>query len=97
MTNTILALAIFIMFIFIIDMDARLKSMEKNQNKILQHLGIDKNKVTISDEDLEKVVELVKIPEKIKAIKLYREITGEGLKEAKEYVDNLAKEIHGDF
>jgi Ribosomal protein L7/L12 len=46
-------------------------------------------KPTIND----KIQNLVIYGEKIKAIKMYRQATGVGLKEAKEYIDSLCEKL----
>ena len=56
--------------------------LERKVDLILRHLGIDPNQGLD-----EKIMELVKAGQKIQAIKLYREQTGAGLKEAKDYVE----------
>jgi hypothetical protein len=53
-------------------------------DQILRHLGFDPNQIVN-----QKIMEFVKAGEKIRAIKLYREHTGVGLKEAKDYVESL--------
>ena len=58
--------------------------LERKLDLILKHLGLDPNQGLD-----EKIVELVKSGQKIQAIKLYREQTGVGLKEAKDYVEGL--------
>jgi ribosomal protein L7/L12 len=58
--------------------------LERKVDLIRSHLGIDPNQGVN-----EKIVELMKAGRKIEAIKLYREQTGVGLKEAKDYVESL--------
>ena len=58
--------------------------LERKVDLILTHLGLDPNQGMD-----ETIVELVKSGQKIQAIKLYREQTGAGLKEAKDYVEGL--------
>jgi ribosomal protein L7/L12 len=58
--------------------------LERKVDLILSHLGIDPNQGVD-----EKIMELMKAGQKIEAIKLYREKTGCGLKEAKDYVESL--------
>jgi len=58
--------------------------LERKVDLILKHLGIDPNQGVD-----EKIMELMKAGQKIEAIKLYREQTGVGLKEAKDYVEGL--------
>lgn len=62
----------------------RLRRLERKVDLILSHLGLDPNQGVN-----EKVMELVKSGDKIQAIKEYRELTGVGLKEAKDYVEGL--------
>jgi hypothetical protein len=66
------------------DKGRRLRRLERKLDLILSHLGLDPNQDVNSQ-----VVELVKAGQKIPAIKLYREQTGAGLKEAKDYVESL--------
>jgi ribosomal protein L7/L12 len=58
--------------------------LERKVDLILKHLGLDPNQGVD-----EKIMELMKAGQKIEAIKLYREQTGVGLKEAKDYVESL--------
>lgn len=61
-----------------------LKRLERRVDLILNHLGLNPN------QDVNpQIVELLKAGQKIGAIKLYREQTGCGLKEAKDYVESL--------
>ena len=60
------------------------RRLERKVDLILKHLGIDPNPGVD-----EKVLELMRAGQKIEAIKLYREQTGVGLKEAKDYVESL--------
>jgi hypothetical protein len=62
----------------------RLGRLERKVDLILGHLGLDPNE----DVNL-KIMELMNAGHKIQAIKLYREQTGAGLKEAKDYVERL--------
>ena len=59
--------------------------LERKVDLILEHLGLDLNQGLH-----EKIIELLKADKKIEAIKLYREQTGVGLKEAKDYVESLS-------
>lgn len=65
----------------------KINNMDKKLNKIMEHLGIEE--INIDKELKELIVDDKRIP----AIKRLREETGMGLKEAKEYVDNLEKRI----
>ena len=62
----------------------RLGRIERKVDLILRHLGLDPNQ----DVNLE-IMELMKAGRKIQAIKLYRQQTGAGLKQAKDYVESL--------
>jgi ribosomal protein L7/L12 len=62
----------------------RLARLERKVDAILKHLGVEAN-ADVTPE----VLELVKAGKKIEAIKRYRDETGVGLKEAKEYVESL--------
>jgi hypothetical protein len=59
--------------------------LERKIDLSLEHLGLNLNQGVN-----EKITELLKADKKIKAIKLYREQTGVGLKEAKDYVESLS-------
>lgn len=64
--------------------------MNKKLKKIYEHMGIeDKLEESINEE----IKELILNGEKVKAIKVYRQHTGFGLKESKEYIDSLSEEI----
>ena len=58
--------------------------LERKLDLILNHLGIDPSH-GVDDQ----ILELMKSGQKIQAIKLYREQSGVGLKEAKDYVEGL--------
>ena len=58
--------------------------LERKVDLILSHLGLDPNQGVDQE-----ILELVKAGQKIQAIKLYREQTGVGLKDAKDYVEGL--------
>ena len=62
----------------------RQRRIERKVDLILKHLGIDPDQGVNPQ-----VMELVKAGQKIRAIKVYREQTGAGLKEAKEFVEGL--------
>jgi hypothetical protein len=85
--NLILLVAILVLVIIKLPDNGqlmRLKVVERKLDLILEHLGLNPNKGV----DLQ-ILELVKSNQKIAAIKLYREKTGVGLKEAKDYVESL--------
>jgi hypothetical protein len=61
---------------------SRLRSVERKLDLVLSQLGVDPNEGL--DEQLK---QLVRGGQKIEAIKLYRQQTGVGLKDAKDYID----------
>jgi hypothetical protein len=61
-----------------------LHAVDRKLNLILANLGID----PYEGMD-QQIIELVRSGQKIQAIKLYREQTGAGLKESKDYVEGL--------
>lgn len=60
--------------------------MDEKLDKILNHLDIENNELD------EKLMEYIDMGEIVAAVRICRERTGMDLKEAKEYVDKLAKE-----
>ncbi len=64
--------------------DRRLVRLERKVDLIVTHLGLDPNQGVNPE-----VMDLMKSGNKIQAIKLYRQQTGVGLKEAKYYVESL--------
>lgn len=62
----------------------RFRRIERKVDLILSHLGLDPDQGVN-----QQVMDLVKAGQTIQAIKLYREQTGAGLKEAKDYVESL--------
>lgn len=82
--ETILLLTIIVLLLASSDpSDAKIKHMDKKLDQIMDYLGIENVNI---DEELK---ELIADNKKIPAIKRLRQETGMGLKEAKEYVDNL--------
>jgi hypothetical protein len=64
--------------------DLRLQRVERKLDAIISHLGVVMNPGV--DPQL---LQLVRAGQKIEAIKLYRQSTGVGLKEAKDFVESL--------
>ncbi|MBY8867526.1 ribosomal protein L7/L12 [Streptomyces sennicomposti] len=64
--------------------DRRLARIEHKLDLILDHLGLREE-----DPRLDEVAGLARAGRTIEAIKTYREVTGAGLKEAKEAVDRM--------
>ena len=51
--------------------------------------------LNISTEEMEAIVSALEGGQKIEAIKLYREASGEGLKDSKEFIERLIPELVG--
>lgn len=73
---------------YISQLKDELKRTNITLNKIVKHLGIEEEIIENIDYELK---DIISEGGKIKAIKRYREVTGKGLKESKEYIDNLAE------
>lgn len=58
--------------------------LERKLDALIKHTGVD-----VASHTNQEVAELVKAGRKIEAIKLYRELTGAGLAEAKEAVEKM--------
>lgn len=65
--------------------EARIKHMDRKLDQIMDYLGIEPENI---DSELK---ELLADNKKIRAVKRLRQETGMGLKEAKEYIDNLVR------
>jgi ribosomal protein L7/L12 len=63
---------------------ARVARIERKLDMLLKHSGVD-----AAGANAEMLAALVREGKKIEAIKLYREMTGCGLAEAKEHVESL--------
>ncbi|MBF9071719.1 ribosomal L7/L12 family protein [Streptacidiphilus fuscans] len=76
--------------------EQRLETIEQKLDVLLAHLGIDAegNRVGFGgDPRLVDVEDAVRAGKLIQAIKVYREQTGAGLREAKAAVDGIAAEL----
>lgn len=71
-------------------LERKLKKSERLLEQIAEKLEIDINSISNEDED---IVKLIQQKRKIEAIKRAREIYGFGLKEAKDYVEDLEEKI----
>ncbi|WP_187284862.1 ribosomal protein L7/L12 [Streptomyces sp. uw30] len=65
--------------------DKRVARVERKLDLIIDHLGLREN-----EPRMDEVLTLLRDDKKIQAIKVYREITGAGLKEAKDAVERMA-------
>lgn len=67
------------------------RRVERKLDLVIEHLGVEGTPVAgISRETLAEIDRCIWSDQKIKAIKLYRDATGEGLAEAKKWVDERA-------
>ncbi|GGV72484.1 ribosomal protein L7/L12 [Streptomyces thermoviolaceus] len=64
--------------------ERRVARLEHKLDQIMAHLGLQDD-----DPRLQQVHELARTGRQIEAIKVYREVTGAGLKEAKDAVDRM--------
>lgn len=74
----------------------RLARLENKVDFLMQELGLQEKYQAYQSESasqlgMAEIVALLRMRRKIEAIKLYREMTGTGLKEAKDVVDNLER------
>ncbi|WP_240677851.1 ribosomal protein L7/L12 [Actinacidiphila soli] len=81
----LLAISLFAYGLTVSAMESKIKRVERKLDLLLQHLGADEP----TPAGLERVREQLRQGRQIQAIKIYRELTGAGLKEAKEAVDRL--------
>ncbi|MEU2511180.1 ribosomal protein L7/L12 [Streptomyces syringium] len=65
-------------------LNRKIARLERKIDLIVEHLGVPDE-----EPELTRITELACSGEKIKAIKAYRELTGEGLKESKDAVERL--------
>ena len=81
----------------LIQLEARVHRMEAMMQALLVRLGIDPAEVTPQEEpQVARAIRAVLLSgDKIKAIKLYRELYGVGLREAKEAVDAMEGSLRG--
>lgn len=57
-------------------------------------VAIHSYKVSTGNEEISEYIDLIEQGKKIAAVKLRREHTGDGLKESKDFIDNLAQEFN---
>lgn len=92
MSETIIFIGLLWGFIYLTSYISQLKDELRRTNltlnKIVRHLGIEEEITENIDYELK---DIISKSGKIKAIKRYREVTGKGLKESKEYVDSLVE------
>ena len=71
------------------EMKTQLCKVNKELEKMALHIGAEEVNHINDEKVLESLKDLVKKGRKISAIKKYRNITGKGLKESKEKIDNF--------
>ena len=88
MSDSIISIILLVIISYLMIDISQLREEVKRNNKVLdkivEHFGIEIYK-NIDDE----LRDIIYNSGKVKAIKRYREHTGQGLKESKEYIDNL--------
>lgn len=73
------------------ELRTRIATLEAQMQALLEHLGVGASPENALERQ---VTELTRADRVIEAVKLYRERTGLGLKEAKDAVDDLRR-LHG--
>ena len=86
---------LLVAFYFVVDMQLdvyrkRVRFLELKVDALIKHTGIEFDDSTLVPVEVYKAV---KAGHRLKAIRLYRKITGAGLKEASEVIDGLVKNI----
>lgn len=88
-----IGLIIILFTIFNMNINTLQRNQERIESKldrIIEHLGLPEPYIeSINDELKDELIKLVEANKKVKAIKKLRDVTGMGLKEAKDYVDKL--------
>jgi ribosomal protein L7/L12 len=80
----------------LIQLEARMHRMEAMMQALLVRLGVESAEVTPQEPpETVAIREILLSGNKIKAIKLYRELYGVGLKEAKDAIDALERGLRG--
>lgn len=69
---------------------ARVDELERKLDLVLHRLGLQTGEASAADQS--DIIELLRQGQKIEAIKLYRERTGLGLKEAKDAVEAIERQ-----
>lgn len=77
----------------ILALQARIAKLEQKLEYVMQHLGLRYVKNEAALPGMEEVMALIKKGNKIEAVKVYREKTNSGLKEAKDAVDRMAAQL----
>ncbi|MCZ0702954.1 ribosomal protein L7/L12 [Natronobacillus azotifigens] len=78
--------AVILIYIEITQLRNEMKRTNNTLDRIAKQIGATEPILESIEEEL---IDLLKEGKKIKAVKRYREVTGCGLKESKEYIDTL--------
>ncbi|WP_330334659.1 ribosomal protein L7/L12 [Streptomyces sp. NBC_00536] len=70
----------------ITSVERRLARLERKMDLLLDHFGVEEPPIP----GMERVHELLRQGKKIEAIKVHRQLTGEGLKESKDAVERMS-------
>jgi ribosomal protein L7/L12 len=90
MEIAVLFLAVFVLVLVsaldrkVTGVERRAARIERKTDLIMAHLGVEE-----PQPDLREVVGLLRAGKKIEAVKVYRRLTGAGLREAKEAVERI--------
>jgi ribosomal protein L7/L12 len=76
------------------DVHQRLEAIERKLDLIIERMGTGVTLDKAVADRVEEVGRLVEAGKKIQAIKLYRELTGTGLREAKGAIDAIDRRAH---
>jgi ribosomal protein L7/L12 len=80
----------------LIQLEARMHRMEAMMQALLVRLGVESAEVTPQEPpETGAIREALLLGKKIEAIKLYRELYGVGLKEAKDAIDAMERSLRG--
>ncbi|HLM30772.1 MAG TPA: hypothetical protein VK326_03830 [Solirubrobacterales bacterium] len=72
----------------LVDHGRRIAALERKISQLYQRLGREEPTDVVASED-PRLIELVQAGNEMQAVKLYRELTGAGLAESKQAVDEL--------
>jgi len=72
----------------LVDHGRRIAALERKISQLYQRLGQEEPTDVVASED-PRLIELVQAGNEMQAVKLYRELTGAGLAESKQAVDEL--------
>jgi hypothetical protein len=74
-------------------LDARLRRLERSVERIARQVGVEPEAPSNRQRPSEAVLDAIRARRRIEAIRLYREETGAGLREAKDAVDEFERSL----